>query len=536
MDASRRFTPDSDVYRKLFESDRVPQLLIDPDTSDILHANAAAASFYGYSAEELARMKVSAINVLSAADIAAEMQKAKKEQRNFFHFRHRLKDGSVVPVEVISYPIALSDRTILFSTVYPSDIQNRLRFLLTDVFYRSADAIVIIDPDGRVIAVNDSFTRMFGFSAADVVGAQLEDFVLSPQENIDVALRYRAAYEGKVVNAEAKRRTRDGRMIDVAITAIPYHHGNEPLGLRIVYRDIADKIRREEELRLFREIIQNDTDGVLVADREGVVGFVNRAFLASTGHAESEVVGAPAARFAADPGKPPFTEAAWRAIGQAGEWQGETWSRRADNEAFPQWLHVFAIHDAASAIVNYVLIFKDLSRIDSVNTKLLLFVEKDPLTAVHNRVYFMDRLRREIASGVGEGHLVFIDLDGFKALNDAYGHHVGDLVLTAFARQLTETFESAVVARYGGDEFVVWCDDSGCRAELERRIDRLAVRLAGGIDADGIRLRLSFSAGLASYPADAADPELLLIRADKAMYRAKELKAGRFAWSDMGRR
>lgn len=115
---SARNVPFSDeVYHQLFEKSLAVQLLIDPESGHILDANPAACTFYSYDRDALTRIAITDINTLSAAQVVAEMQRARGEERNFFCFRHRLASGDVRDVEVYSSPIEVGGRTLLHSIV-----------------------------------------------------------------------------------------------------------------------------------------------------------------------------------------------------------------------------------------------------------------------------------------------------------------------------------------------------------------------------------------------------------------------------------
>ena len=109
-------------------------------------------------------------------------------------------------------------------------------------------------------------------------------------------------------------------------------------------------------------------------------------------------------------------------------------------------MHIFAIKNSENEVINYISIFKDLGQIDSVNKKILLMLQKDPLTSLYNRTYFMEEANNASKRGKNQ-KLVFLDIDNFKTINDTYGHKVGDDVLISFSKRLIRAFSEHLIGR-----------------------------------------------------------------------------------------
>lgn len=153
------------------------------------------------------------------------------------------------------------------------------------------------------------------------------------------------------------------------------------------------------------------------------------------------------------------------------------------------------------------------------------FAFTDSLTGLHNRRYLVDQLERESARVVRSGRalaLIMMDLDGLKEANDRFGHHVGDAFIIQLGRIIkSSTRASDVIARWGGDEFVLLAPES-CRDRALRIGERIRSRLERyRMDVSGEKVGVSVSIGVASYPQDTADANALLGLADEAMYAAK---------------
>jgi len=160
--------------------------------------------------------------------------------------------------------------------------------------------------------------------------------------------------------------------------------------------------------------------------------------------------------------------------------------------------------------------------------------QHDLLTDLPNRVLMLDRLDNALAMAHRRrSHfaVLFVDLDGFKDINDTKGHCVGDRALQLAARRLTSTLRASdTVSRHGGDEFLVLIPEAS-QASAAMIADKLLTALSVPAQIDGQPIQLSASIGIAVYPEDGKDAETLIHCADQAMYRAKEKGPGRFEFS-----
>ncbi len=160
-------------YSQMFAANRAVEMLIDPADGRIVDANRAAERFYGYTREQLLQMNISAINTLSADQIANEMARARELERDCFHFRHRLANGQIRDVEVHSGPLEVDGRTVLYSIVH--DISERVQaeqeLRIAETFFNTtSEAITVTDAQNRIIRVNPAFCQITGYSAEEVIG------------------------------------------------------------------------------------------------------------------------------------------------------------------------------------------------------------------------------------------------------------------------------------------------------------------------------------------------------------------------------
>ena len=275
----------------------------------------------------------------------------------------------------------------------------------------------------------------------------------------------------------------------------------------------------------------------MITDAEGRIVRVNKAFTRITGYTSEQAVGQTAGLLRSDRHDSAFHADIWDRLRRDGMWQGEIWNRRRSGEVYPQWLAITAVPDEDPQVLRYVGTMRDISdrKLHEAEFEQLAFY--DALTGLPNRRLMKDRLHHAMAVSARTGNsgaLMFIDLDRFKAINDAHGHAAGDHLLQQVAHRLTACLrEGDTVARLGGDEFVVIlaADLSRLPDEATDRRPRSPTRSWPPCSAPtswplGAQ-RCSGSVGLALFSDHSCSVDELLKRADQAMYEAK--RAGRNA-------
>lgn len=175
---------------------------------------------------------------------------------------------------------------------------------------------------------------------------------------------------------------------------------------------------------------------------------------------------------------------------------------------------------------------QDISRQKVLEREIQYLAQHDGLTKLPNRGLFLDRTQQAIIHGQRSGNrfaLLFVDMDGFKEVNDAYGHGAGDHLLCLVAERLESCVRGGdTVARLGGDEFTILLLHIGSTADVEKVVSKTLLCLASPYEIDGHSITVTASIGIGLYPDHAAEMEKLLNCADHAMYRAKQAGKNRF--------
>lgn len=223
----------------------------------------------------------------------------------------------------------------------------------------------------------------------------------------------------------------------------------------------------------------------------------------------------------------------YRSLRETGVWRGEIWNRRKSGETYPEILTISAIKNAQGEVASYVALFSDITPIKEKQQALERIAHYDALTSLPNRLLMGDRLRHAIAQAGRHKNLIavlYLDLDGFKAVNDNFGHASGDHLLIELAHRMSAALrEGDTLARLGGDEFVAILPDIDSVENSLPIIERLiAVINEPVVDLENI-LRVSASVGVSFYSnTEPVDADQLLRQADHAMYRAKQSGKNRY--------
>ncbi len=284
--------------------------------------------------------------------------------------------------------------------------------------------------------------------------------------------------------------------------------------------------RDVKRFRLARQIVDHTSEAVVVTDAEAKIVDINNAYANATGYERQELIGSNPRINKSGRHDRTFYKEMWEQLRTAGHWSGEIWDRRKNGEVFPKWLRINAVRDESGNITQYVGIFSDITEKKAAEERLQTLAFYDPLTSLPNRAFFKDRLERVTAAMQRAGKqaaLMFVDLDGFKDVNDSLGHAAGDMLLVEVARRLQGRIRrSDIVARLGGDEFAVLLVDFGRPEQIGSLAEEILDVIKNPIQIENTEVRVGASIGIAVFPDDAQNVDELTRHADIAMYQAKD--------------
>jgi len=287
------------------------------------------------------------------------------------------------------------------------------------------------------------------------------------------------------------------------------------------------RVRSDTILRQAAAVFESTREGVVITDLTPRILTVNRAYSEITGYAEAEVLGRNPSLLKSGRQDEAFYQALWANIRETGHWQGEIWNRRKNGEIFPQLLTISTVYDGEGLPSHYVGVMTDISQLKQSEARLEHLAHYDPLTDLPNRLLLQSRLEHALEHA--ERHqqqiaVLFLDLDRFKNVNDSLGHPVGDELLEALARRLSERLrEDDTLGRLGGDEFLVLLENLG-RAEEAAGVAQTLLQLLDQPFSlpSGHEVYVGASIGISLYPDDGATVTELIKNADVAMFQSKE--------------
>lgn len=294
-------------------------------------------------------------------------------------------------------------------------------------------------------------------------------------------------------------------------------------------RDLmAQRQAAESKLNDAYAVIQHTHEGVVMVDMDNNITSVNPAVTRITGYEAAELVEQKISVLAGSDTARGFYASVAGVIQRSGHWQGEVENRRKSNVGYPAWLTIDPIYGPDGSTTQYVIILSDITQTKQAEDELERLAHHDPLTGLPNRLLLMTQLRHSLYSASRNQRIsavLYIDLDRFKLINDSLGHDMGDRVLKDIARRFeSQLREIDMVARIGGDEFVVLLEDIDDPLDAFLVAEKMVRSLLMPVQINEHEFLLTCSIGIATYPKDGSSVEELLRDADSAMYRAK--KAG----------
>jgi len=445
------------------------------------------------------------------------------------------QDGSPIWVYLRSEVVRDADGTVLGMKGTVQDITERKhsesiahseRFIRV-ITNAIPSMVAYWDSKLRCKFANQSYLDWWDKSEAAILEVSLQELMGESLFLVNEPL-IRAALRGEAQSFERFLTRPDGSQGHVLAQYLPARdaHGRVQ-GFIMLVSDIRAVKLAEGELKLAANIYQNVTEAIMVTDLSGTILSVNPAFTQITGFPAQEAVGQPSRLLRSDRHDPAFYASLWEQLQASGQWKGEIWNRRKNGEVYLEWQTITRIGASGDASSRYVCVFHDVTDTWHANEANRHLALHDALTDLPNRTLLIERLERQIAIAEREPRqiaVLFLDLDGFKAVNDALGHAAGDALLIAVARKLQSLVrQTDTVARLGGDEFVIKLDRPENRDEVVHVAERILQTINEPLDIQGHAIQLGISIGIAVYPENGHSAEALIRHADEAMYEAKKL-------------
>jgi diguanylate cyclase (GGDEF)-like protein/PAS domain S-box-containing protein len=424
------------------------------------------------------------------------------------------------------------------------NLENELRHShqhLQNIIDFMPDATLIIDLEGRVLVWSRELARLTGVPPENMVGKKdyeyalpfygkrrpiLVDLVLNP--NVEVEEQHYEGFtrNGDIVHGECYAPGLGANPAYITSSACVLRDSKgEVIGAIECIRDTSDQMKAQKRIKLLAKIFNESGEAIVITDSENRIIETNVAFEQFTGYTREEALGKNPSILKSGIEDRSFYESMWRSILETNYWQGEIWDKRKDGSLYPKWLTITAIRDRANLITNYFASFSDITQRKEAEKRIEQLAHTDTLTTLPNRHTLVERLSQALEQAKRGSHqlaVFFVDLDRFKTINDTLGHHVGDLLLKEVAARLKSSLRAEdIVARFGGDEFVVVQPQIRSHLEPAHLAEKILQTVSSPYFLDNNTVYTSPSIGISVFPHDGGSVSELFKNADIAMYHAK---------------
>lgn len=394
------------------------------------------------------------------------------------------------------------------------------------------DSVITMDPLGYITGWNAGAEKLFGYSAAEIIGKNI--LLLYAEEDADSDPFFNAFLDNGSHEMTVRRRKKSGEIFWASVSlSVSYGDGGKPIGLIGYIVDISSRQEAESRLRLDARIFSCAGEAILVTDASEHIVSANPAFCSITGFSESEVLGTTPSsmRLGTENGN---WDAIRATISREGKWTGELQPMRKDGSNYPAWASISSVHSPGGELTHYCFVFSDISDRKAAEAQIYRLAYYDTLTNLPNRSLLYSLLEQALTEAHrrhGHGAVLFLDLNRFKHINDSFGHAPADTLLAEVGHRLSLALRKEdVVSRLGGDEFVVALFDIMRREDAGVVARKILAALSEPFFVEGHEILLSASIGISVFPEDGRDAESLIRNADVAMYRAKQLGNSSFLY------
>jgi diguanylate cyclase (GGDEF)-like protein/PAS domain S-box-containing protein len=400
-------------------------------------------------------------------------------------------------------------------------ITEQLHYRYTELFEFAPIAYFVFDLRGKITQVNLRGVNLLGVERVHLVGKSFVNYITIPhRNNFKDCLAKVFQHEG-IQSFEI--------LVHVNNTtrwlSIEANLGITGIDCLAALIDVTEKKQAENDQKLAASVFTYAREGIMITDNKSNIIDVNDSFTRITGYGREEAIGQNPRFLQSSKETPEFFYGIYQALKKEGNWSGEIWNRRKNGEVYAEMATISAVCNEHGTPTHYIALVNDITPMKEHQNQLEKIAHYDVLTNLPNRVLLADRLSQAMLQCSRHKHLlavVFLDLDGFKAVNDTHSHDVGDKVLIALSIRMKEALrEGDTLARIGGDEFVAILTDLDKVEDCEPVLERLLLAASEPVTVNNVIFHLSASIGITIYPQDNANTDQLVRHADQAMYVAK---------------
>lgn len=404
------------------------------------------------------------------------------------------------------------------------------------LFTYNPEAVFTLDLDGNFMSLNRAGADLIGLEELAVLGQNYE--ILVPEFDRErTRAHFEATKTGKPQRYEIKIRNSKGELRDLDITNMPIIINGEITGVHGIAKDMTIQRRNESRLKILERSVESSNNGVVISDarkKPYPIIYVNPAFKEITGYQDdNEFLGRSCSFLQGTETDPETVEKIRHALHTRSEVRVTIRNYRKDGTPFWNDLLISPVRDG-DKVTHFIGLQSDITERVEREEALEFMAQHDVLTRLPNRNALERHLARALArkgADAAQVFVLFIDLDGFKPINDSLGHAVGDRILTETAERLQRQMtEGDLLARFGGDEFVAVVSSAQKREQVTLLVGRLLAQFHTPYRFDDLEVSLSATVGIADNSGDFNYPVELIQRADVAMYEAKRRGGSSWHW------
>lgn len=395
------------------------------------------------------------------------------------------------------------------------------------VLNASMDGFVLMDKTGVMLECNQAFVNMLALQHKTLEGCPFTSLFDDQQKQI--VLEYLADINHKKYNQFQLLNhvldSKDNKKVSLEFS-LSYVESTQQICVFI--RDITVLKENEFSLKMAASVFTYAKEGIILTNQNFDIVDVNAEFSFITGYSREEVIGKKTAILSSKKHTPAFYIEIKQTLLEKGHWYGEVWQKRKTGEPFLEFLTITQVVHPYDNSFHYISMFTDITLEKQLQKRLQHNAHYDSLTNLPNRFLLTDRINQAMVTAKRNKKLmalIFIDLDGFKKVNDELGHYTGDSMLIHVSRKMKQALrESDTVARIGGDEFVAVVNDLHSVDEIEPILQKMLKSIAIPLIRGDKTIQVGGSLGVTFYPqATDLEGEQLIRQADQAMYEAKQL-------------
>lgn len=336
-------------------------------------------------------------------------------------------------------------------------------------------------------------------------------------------------------NISYRFQCQDGHYVTLKSIAKICYQQQTPIGLMACIEDVTASIETDKLLHLNQQVLSSLTNGIVIVDtlqHDSPITYVNTAFTQMTGYTAQEVTGKNCRFLQGNDREQPELTHLRDAIARGKKITTTLRNYRKDGSLFWNELHLAPVKNDQGLITHYVGILHDVTERKLMENLLLQQATHDALTGLPNRSLLIERLNKEIDSFSMKQEqfaIFFMDLDGFKVINDKFDHSFGDLLLKNVTERLERILRAKdIICRIGGDEFIMFCSNISKREDAEQIAERILNLFHQDFLIQDKNIHITISIGIGIYPYDGEDTETIIKHADAAMYLAKKNGRNRY--------